>query len=342
MFVVRPALRADVDELYRLASKVFFINLPADKKIIKRKVALSEKSFAGKLRSKKQGEFIFVLEDRQKRKIVGCSAILAQHGTPEEPHIYFKVLKKKKQSQSLAKHVWHQVLRLGFDTKGPTEIGSLVLAPRYRGRPERLGLLLSFSRFMFMAAQAKKFRSKVLAELMPPLDQHGDSILWEAIGRKFTHMSYKEADVLSRKNKEFIQSLFPEGDIYVAMLSQEVQHAIGKVGEATQPVKRMLERIGFRYGQMIDPFDGGPHYWAKRQNIKPVKNTTKVKLVDEKHTSKAWKKCQGFIMGVTNEDMRLVQGSYYRRAKKIIVKDNNLLRILDELHGRRSVYVLEY
>lgn len=341
MFVIRPAAKSDVEELYKLASKVYFINLPADKKIIKRKIALSEKSFAGQLRSRSQGEFIFVLENRKNHRIVGCSAILAQHGTPQEPHIYFKVLKKKKESRYLNKHVWHQVLRLAFDTKGPTEIGSLVLAPKYRGHPERLGLALSFCRFMYIAAKPRYFRSKILAELMPPLDEHGDSILWEALGRHFTHMSYKEADVLSRKNKEFIQSLFPEGDIYVSMLSKEVQDAIGQVGKATQPVKRMLERIGFHYGDEIDPFDGGPHYWADRKSIKPVKNTKKVKLVSAALKNKTWKKHSGLLMAVSKVDMRIVQGSYYKRGSKIAVRDQELAKVFEEINGRSRIYALE-
>ena len=37
----------------------------------------------------------------------------------------------------------------------------------------------------------------------------------------------------------------------------------------------MLERIGFTWKQHIDPFDGGPHYWADTDKITtPVQTGT--------------------------------------------------------------------
>ena len=33
----------------------------------------------------------------------------------------------------------------------------------------------------------------------------------------------------------------------------------------------MLEGIGFKYTNEVDPFDGGPHYRANLKDIKPVK-----------------------------------------------------------------------
>jgi len=37
---------------------------------------------------------------------------------------------------------------------------------------------------------------------------------------------------------------------------------IGKVGAQTKGVEKMLRRVGFRYAERIDPFDGGPHFFA--------------------------------------------------------------------------------
>jgi arginine N-succinyltransferase len=62
------------------------------------------------------------------------------------------------------------------------------------------------------------------------------------------------------------------------LLSGEARDAIGKVGTATEPVKHMLEKIGFRWKQHIDPFDGGPHYWADTDKISIVRNTKKNKI----------------------------------------------------------------
>ncbi len=277
MFLVREAEARDVDDLLALAGTGVFLNLPRDKGLLARKIAKSTQSFRGKLKDARDAEYYFVLEDRATGKVVGSSMIVAQHGTPEEPHTFFMVLPKRKVSKSLHMGFLHQVLRLGFDYDGPTEIGGLVLQRDYRSHPDKLGLLLSFSRFVYMAARRPQFREEVLVELMPPFNERGESPIWEEVGRKFTNLRYDEADRLSRRNKEFITSLFPEGDIYTCMLSSEGREAIGQVGPETQGVRRMLESIGFKYRSMIDPFDGGPHYWAKTSQIDPVRRSKLVK-----------------------------------------------------------------
>src|SRR6185503_515199 len=114
---------------------------------------------------------------------------------------------------------------------------------------------------------------------MPPLEPDGTSHLWEALGRNFTGMSYSEADRLSKKNKEFIKALFPEGTIYASLLKPEAQAVIGKTGAQTRGVEKLLRRIGFRYAERVDPFDGGPHFTARMDEITLVADTRKTKAV---------------------------------------------------------------
>jgi arginine N-succinyltransferase len=128
-----------------------------------------------------------------------------------------------------------------------------------------------------MANHSKQFKETVLSELMPPLDKLGNSPLWEAIGRRFMNMNYLEADRLSRSNKEFILSLFPSENIYQTLLPIEARNAIGKVGDETKPVKKMLESIGFHYSNEVDPFDGGPHYKSKLKDISVIKSFLSLK-----------------------------------------------------------------
>ena len=118
----------------------------------------------------------------------------------------------------------------------------------------------------------------MLAELLPPLEEDGTSHLWDALGRHFTGLTYAEADILSKKNKEFIRSLFPEGTIYASLLPKQAQEVIGKVGVQTRGVEKMLRRIGFRYAERVDPFDGGPHFTAPTDEITLVQRTHKTKV----------------------------------------------------------------
>ena len=183
------------------------------------------------------------------------------------------VSNENKYSKTINTGFVHGTLKLGLDTNGPTEIGGLVLHPDYRGNGQKLGKQISFVRFLYMAIHPERFKEEIHSELMPPLDKDGRSALWEAIGRRFMNMDYQEADVLSRSNKEFILSLFPSDNIYMTLLPVEARNAIGKVGDDTKPVKKMLESIGFHYTHEVDPFDGGPHYRCRLQEIEPIKKS---------------------------------------------------------------------
>lgn len=272
MIILRSASTDDLEDLFELAGKVKFINLPHDREIIQQKLEISEKSFLNPSQDLEDNYYFFVLEDLATNKVIGVSMIHAQHGTEREPHFYLKVSSEHKFSQTINTGFVHGTLKLGLDTDGPTEIGGLVVSPDYRGNGEKLGKQISFVRFLYMILHPEYFKSTIHSELMPPLDKDGNSPLWEAIGRRFMNMDYNEADLLSRDNKEFILSLYPSENIYMTLLPFEARNAIGEVGADTAPVKNMLEKIGFQYVNEVDPFDGGPHYRSKLSDIKLIKN----------------------------------------------------------------------
>ncbi len=275
MFIVRAIQNDDLDEIYELSLLASFINLPSDKNILKRKIESSVRSFTSPSQKLADNFYIFVLEDTTNKRIAGTSMIHAQHGTEHEPHYYLRVSQENKFSKSLNTGFIHGTLKLGHETNGPTEIGGLVIHPDYRNNPNKLGKLISFSRFLYIGMHPERFRPEVHAELMPPFDSNGNSPLWEAIGRRFLNMNYQDADILSRENKEFILSLFPSDTIYVTLLPTEARNAIGKVGPETHAVKAMLEKVGFKYTNEVDPFDGGPHYRCKLKDIRPIKEMIK-------------------------------------------------------------------
>lgn len=282
MFVLRSVQPKDLKDLYKLSNIMNFINLPPDEEMISSKIESSMRSFKNPGRDLSKNYYIFVLEDFEKSEILGVSMIHAQHGTENEPHFYLTVGQEAKFSQTINTGFVHGTLKLGLDTNGPTEIGGLILNPDYRGHKDKLGKQLSFVRFLFMGIHPERFKPMVHSELMPPFDKHGNSPLWEAVGRRFLNMHYQEADILSRNNKEFILSLFPSENIYQTLLPIEAREAIGKVGRETEPVKRMLESIGFKYTYEVDPFDGGPHFRCPLKEIKPVKEKITGLLITNK------------------------------------------------------------
>lgn len=283
MFILRSVSINDINDLYDLSGKVLFLNLPHNLDIITSKVKRSLECFEHPSQDLEDNYYYFVLEDLNINTVIGVSMIHAQHGTEKEPHFYLSVGSEHKYSQTINTGFVHGTLKLGLETNGPTEIGGLVLHPDYRGNPSKLGKQISFVRFLYMAQYPKRFKPVIHSELMPPFDNDGKSPLWEAIGRQFLNMNYDEADLLSRNNKEFILSLYPSENIYMTLLPYEARNAVGKVGKDTEPVKNMLEKIGFNYTNEVDPFDGGPHYRANLKDIKLVKNQVSGKLsLDEK------------------------------------------------------------
>jgi len=269
-FMIRNVVPDDLDDLFELSQIVTFINLPNDKQLIKEKIESSYKSFKDPKKDLSKNWYIFVLVDLSINKVIGVSMIHAQHGTEKEPHFYLSVSQEHKFSKTINTGFTHGTLKLGLETNGPSEIGGLVLHPDYRSNGLKLGKQISFVRFIYISLFPKRFKEYIHSELMPPLDENGDSPLWEAIGRRFLNMDYQEADILSRNNKEFITSLFPSDNIYMTLLPMEARESIGKVGRDTIPVKKMLESIGFEYTDEVDPFDGGPHYRAIQSRIEPI------------------------------------------------------------------------
>jgi len=276
-YEIRGAVPSDEDALLEVAHYLNTVNLPDDRESVRGILDQAQKSFTQQIKDPKRREYVFVLLDNDHAsgtpRLIGTSMVIAQLGRRDAPYIYLDVIDEERYSATLDRHFKHTALSIGYSYNGPTEIGGLILHPEYRKVPERIGLFLSYIRFLFIKMHRDAFRDEVLAELLPPLEADGTSHLWDALGRHFTGLTYAEADLLSKKNKEFIRSLFPEGTIYASLLPKQAQEVIGKVGAQTRGVEKMLRRIGFRYAERVDPFDGGPHFTAPTDEISLIQKT---------------------------------------------------------------------
>jgi arginine N-succinyltransferase len=286
MFILRDIAPEHLDDLQRAAVHLDSVNLPDDRPALSALIERSRGSFSSALPVADRC-FVFVAADAGTGEVVGTSMIFAQHGSRRAPHVFFDVLEEERYSETLDRHFSHRVLRIGYNYKGLTEVGGLVLRPELRRHALRLGRQLSFVRFLYLARHRGLFRDDVLSELMPPLEPDGTSLLWEALGRRFTGLSYQEADRLSQTNKEFIRALFPQDPIYATLLPPHVQERIGQVGAETRGVEKMLREIGFSYAHRIDPFDGGPHFQARTDDITLCRATRTARVVDAASTPAA-------------------------------------------------------
>ncbi len=291
MYVIRQAHPHDLDIFFKLAKTVHLINLPADKDIIAEKIERSARSFravhddsaltvTADDRSAVGASplFMFAIEDPRTNNALGTSMIVARMGGPGHPNLSFEMQKRHFFSEDLQQGTSHTIATLVLDESGPTEIGGLILGPTYRGHPDKLGKQISLIRFHYLGLQRKHFADRVLAEMMAPITPEGGNTLWEYLGRRFINLPYTEADKFCQRSREFMTSLLPREPIYLSLLPPEARKLVGQVGPDTVPARKMLEDLGFRYTNRIDPFDGGPHLEVLTDHIPLVKNTTRLRL----------------------------------------------------------------
>ncbi len=283
MFLIRPAGPKDFPGVFQLAKLLDSYNLPADRGFVRELLDCSEASFSGRL-PKQKARYLFVLEEIKKPvpgtgsgRIVGCSLIVAKHGTPAKPHLWLGLETVKMRSRTLAVQRSHPVLRLGYTSDGPTEVGGLVVLPRYRKNPECCGLQISYVRFLYMGIHPGRFERKILVEYRGAMGAGNRSPFWEAIGRVFTGLPYIKADRLSVTNKEFILGLFPREPIYCALLPESVREAVGAIHPAARRAAELLKKIGFRPIPQIEPFDGGPYYSAGRRQVRLIRGLRRLR-----------------------------------------------------------------
>jgi arginine N-succinyltransferase len=278
VLILRPIERDDLSDLVSLAEQLDSMNLPGDPEFLRSHVERSIRGFAGDLAEGEPRLLVFVLEDREAGRCVGTSMVLSKHGTPGHPYYWLEVSTEERCSAELGKRFVHTKLRLRSTEDGPSEIGGLILDPAYRKHPERCGKALSIVRFAYMSIHPEQFEREVIAEMLSPFEAPGKYLLWEAFGAQFTGVDYREADRLSARTKEFIADLFPRDPVYVTLFPREVQEVIGKTDASAKAAVCILEAVGFRHLNQVDPFDGGPHYGAARDAISSVRERRELVL----------------------------------------------------------------
>jgi arginine N-succinyltransferase len=112
------------------------------------------------------------------------------------------------------------------------------------------------------------------------IDDQDRSVFWEALGRHFFDMDFKQADRLSMHNKHIIADLMPTHPIYVPLLPKSAQEVIAKTHPDTVPALRLLEQEGFLFTGEVDIFEAGPVVSCSRDQIRTVQDSEKSIYID--------------------------------------------------------------
>jgi len=280
MLVTRPANASDLDALIRLAKKAGpgFTSLAIGEAALEAKLHKSIRTFTKDKERKPNQNYLLMVEDLESNTVVGLSGIKALIGE-QDPYFNFRILNIAQKSAVTDKRFDMEVLLLVNEYAGATEVGSLFVDESMRGTGA--GRLISQSRYMLMAAAPGRFGNRVVSELRGRVDIDGNSPFWDAIGKKFFHMSFSEADRISaEKDNQFILDLMPKYPIYAELLPQEARDVMGVTHPAGTGARRYLESEGFRYDGVIDIFDGGPVVSAPMADIRTVSDSRVLTVIE--------------------------------------------------------------
>jgi arginine N-succinyltransferase len=270
-FVFRPVDEHDLAGLRHLADIIQdgMTTLPAEDSALEERIHQSLRAFDHRIKRAGGDHYLFVLEEVGSGTVVGTSGIIARVGG-FDPFYTYEIRSERLVHSPLGIDREMDVLHLKLDHKGPSEVRTLSLRPEFR-RAGR-GLLLSLSRFLFMACFPHRFDERVIAELRGFTNDAGISPFWEAVGRHFFSQSFAQADFLSGiGQKDFIRDLMPKYPIYTATLPDEARAVIGRVHRDAEPALKILLAQGFERSHEVDIFDAGPLVGASRSSIKAIR-----------------------------------------------------------------------
>lgn len=266
---VRPVRSEDLDALVTLAGLTGggMTNLPNDREALAAKIARSLASLAKSIDRPDDEYYMLVLVDGASGAVVGTASLYSRLGAVL-PFYSYKLMRVTHASQSLSRIVSTDVLHLCNDFDGASEVGGLFLHPDARSGGN--GALLARSRYLFIDAHRERFGDRVVVELRGTVAD-GVSPFWEAVARPFFGADFQAADHHNALHgNQFIADLMPRYPIYVSMLPQAAQDAIGRVHPASAPALRMLEAEGFTYDGYVDIFDAGPTLSITTDRIRTI------------------------------------------------------------------------
>lgn len=271
-FVLRAAEPGDLDALERMAraSAAGITTLPPDRHALAARLERSCASFARPDPPTGEEIYLFVLEDpaRAADAIIGTCGISASAGYAGRFYCYRnEPLVHACEALQVSNRV--HTLQLCHALTGTTLLTSFYIDPAYElgAAPQ----LLSRARLLFIAEFPDLFADDIAAESPGLADADGHSPFWDAVGRCFFDMDYPQAERLAvGRSKAFIADLLPQAPLYVPLLPEQAQWAIGQLNPVAEVPFEILMDEGFESETYVDIFDGGPIANARVATLRTV------------------------------------------------------------------------
>lgn len=270
-FVVRTARQDDAAALHELtvesagAMERFDGTFDAAAAAIK----IHTESLSGE-RPPEQRSYVLLVEASTSGQVIGCISITCRIGLDQAFYDY-RLGKIVHSSQPLKSYRCLDVLYLCNDLTGSSEIHSLYVRPAFRKQGVAWQLFKAVQ--FFIATRVHEFAPRVIAELRGVVDGNGTPPFWEAVGRHFFRVDQSTAErMVAKGRKAFIAELMPKHPVYLTLLSDAAQQAVGGVHEDLLRLMPLLDADGFHFESHVDIFDGGRVIEARTHELDSVVN----------------------------------------------------------------------
>jgi arginine N-succinyltransferase len=277
----RAATLADLDAFERIAaaSATGITTLPADRAVLRDKLERSAQAFASADDSSGEEIYLFVVADMARGgEVVGTSGIAASAGFADRFYSYRNEMVVHHSAVLGTSNRVH-TLHLCHDLTSYTLLTSFYVEPAYAHTlaPQ----LLSRARLLFIAEHPERFSDRIAAESPGLSDDAGRCPFWDAVGRRFFAMDYPQVErITGGRSKAFIAELMPHSPIYVPLLPEEAQWAIGQLHPVGELPFSILLDEGFDTETYVDIFDGGPTVDGRVAMLKTVAASRRVTGAD--------------------------------------------------------------
>ena len=291
MWILRPSKLSDLQQVERIAaaSAVGITTLPPDRDKLYDKIRASVHSFAADVDVNGEETYFFVLENVATGEIAGVSGITASAGFHDRFYSYRNELVVHSSPELGVSNRIH-TLHLCHDLTGHSLLTSFYIAPDLEASvwPQ----LLSRGRLLFIAEFPRRFSDRLAAESPGLCDDDGRSPFWDAVGRRFFNMEYPQAEqVTGGRNKSFIAELMPHSPVYVPLLPDEAQLAIGQLHPVGELPFGILVDEGFEADTYVDIFDGGPAVEARLSGLATMRSNRRLQVAAGEPDSTAATPC---------------------------------------------------
>jgi arginine N-succinyltransferase len=290
MLTVRPARHSDLEALVGLAAQASApdLTLPADAGMIERLIVHSEEALEAEIEFPGEERYLLVATDNVDAPI-GALLLVAAAGYPGADYSYRNDTIVHAAPELGVNHRLY-VLALSHDLSGLTRLTPPLVVREALRTP--VGALLLKAALCFVAEHPQRFADELIAPLPGLIGDDGQSPFWQAVGSKFFGIPIAEAERRALgKDRSFMAELMPHHPLYVPLLPEAAQSALGQTRPAFMPTYGQLIEEGFEAERYVDVFDGGPTFYARREVVTTIRASLVLPLAVDPQVGRGEPEC---------------------------------------------------